>query len=125
MKRFAAILLTIFYFTCTTGISANLHFCGNNIAGISFGNKEVKSCCKVKESKCCSEKKAYYKFTVSHKPAPTPSTLKNISQPAHFVNYRHLNVIVFTSEINQHFLLKAQPDKSKCPLFIKNRTIVI
>ncbi len=63
MRKHISILLTILILVSNVGFAFNVHYCGSNIASISFkisnsNNDSEKDCCgkAVKKSSCCKDK---------------------------------------------------------------------
>lgn len=69
MKKVLVFILTTFYLCISIGITVDLHYCMDKIAGWEFGHHEAKICgkCGMEESGgsgCCKDKYAVFKISI-------------------------------------------------------------
>lgn len=77
LKRLLVLLLLGIYFTATSGMDLNFHFCGKNLAIIQINAAKIKSCCKTKPGladRCCHNKSVKIKVANQHQAVATVQT---------------------------------------------------
>ena len=68
MKRFVAISLAVIYFSISSGIVINVHYCMGRVADIAFGDNESDKCpkCGMENKGCCHDDVKVVKLQDSH-----------------------------------------------------------
>jgi hypothetical protein len=68
MQRAIILLLTLFYFTLSSGVALTAHYCGGKAVEVVWGDAE-KDCCKgkpVTSKHCCDNHFSYIKVKAEH-----------------------------------------------------------
>ncbi|MBS4043901.1 MAG: hypothetical protein KGZ59_08820 [Chitinophagaceae bacterium] len=63
MKKALAFILSIIYFTISTGFIVNVHYCMGKIDSVNIEQSSKKCCCKKKHKKCCNTQKQLVKVS--------------------------------------------------------------
>ena len=69
MKRFFALAVLLIYSVSVSAVSLNLHFCGDYLNHISFGDDNHGKCCcdtKPRKDNCCEDVKVKFSVSQSH-----------------------------------------------------------
>lgn len=121
-KKLLVLFLVALYFTTTSGMDLNLHFCGKNLAIIQVNAKKIKSCCKTKPGladRCCHNKSLKIKVADQHQ------AVANSQTPAAKSISLFYNAFAFKpsmgASVNQHCIsLFNKPPPPGVPIGLKN-----
>lgn len=67
MKQFLIFILSIIYFTVSTGFVVNVHYCMGKISTVKFEEPKQKCCCKKKNKPCCKTEQQLVKLSSNSK----------------------------------------------------------
>lgn len=85
MKKMNHLFLVAFYLLANIGFSANLHYCGNSLAGISIANIIGSNSCACDDENnpqegCCSEEQISYQCITEHPQVSSKVTMDKIGE---------------------------------------------
>lgn len=67
MKKIVVLILSIIYFTVSTGFVVNVHYCMGKISTVKFEEPKQKCCCKKKHKACCKTEQQLVKLSSNSK----------------------------------------------------------
>ncbi len=128
VKKIASILFLLIYMSALTGWSADIHFCGDEVASISlFSKHSDKSCCCNKmKCDCCSDFKVVTKIHKDHENQSKIAIdfklkIQNLNTlNSNFLDFSSISDQSFTSHLNH-----IPPLISKRPVYIRNMVFLI
>ena len=59
MKRFLSQIMLCIYLFLSTGMTVNMHYCGELLDDISLSSENSSCCCKVETAGCCTDQSVY------------------------------------------------------------------
>ena len=127
VKIIVSIFFSIFYLFSTSGISLNIHYCGNKIKHISFIKSNDINCCGKKKMKknCCKDKSSYFQVKDSHESGNIISSSPKINKLADFLTPIY-NFNFGVSKVNFKILnYHAPPIACSNPIYILHRILLI
>lgn len=117
MKKFLAIILTVFYFGTSSGMVYNVHYCLDQILVSTSTTKTCGFCSTKKEKDCCKHQVKVLKTDAAQK-ADTSfisgNAFVSILPKVYFSEF--LTPFVEQNYFSVH--INAPPDKERVPLFI-------
>ena len=127
MKQISILIFSVFYLLVSTGISFKLHYCGGKIERISFNQSKIKQCCggATMSKNCCQNKTISLKAAEKHTINPCINVdYSNFLalHPVKIDNTSHLfNCNTKFFAFNSH----SPPSPEACPIYLKNRILLI
>ena len=127
MKKVVALILAVFYLSTSIGVTVNMHYCMDKIAGWGLNNKESNICSKCgmeksnsKDKDCCKDKHTNFKITEDQK--ITESTVQLAQQIVHIVPaYYNELPILYLSSVKEMGPMDDSPPLRHClPIYILN-----
>lgn len=94
MKRFTVAILAVIYFTISTGMVVNIHYCMGKVSEVNVDilAKKICSGCGKKEMKgCCKTQHKFIKLEDNHKPSAVDFAFQS---PVQIIEstFNHINV---------------------------------
>jgi hypothetical protein len=123
MKKFAALILAVLYFTASSGVVLNVHYCMGRVSSVKVDNFAAEALCKcgkkVSKSTCCTSEFKVVKINGEYK--ATASAI-NIYLPVATLSGRIslIDLSKVTSQIVCTPVANAPPSYVKDKLYIKN-----
>lgn len=109
IQRAVILLLTLFYFTLSSGVALTVHYCGGQAVEIVWGDAE-KDCCKgkpVKSKHCCDNHFSYIKVKNEH--AATEAKIPHASSIVAVLSYNNTPVALCDASVKTTRQGKAPP----------------
>ncbi len=122
MKSFVAIILAVLYFSTTSGMVMNIHYCMGKIASVKMKETDKDGCnrCASKSKKdCCKNEFKVVKLNVVHEKAATNNEIKIPATNYYSLVTAYLIQDIKISDVNQ-LLPDIPPLLPETGIYIKN-----
>ena len=86
MKKIFSVILSILYFSLSSGAMVNFHYCGGELASIQINSGDKSCCCGTTEisSSCCQDENVILDIDVDEKPITSQNLL---TESLFFISY--------------------------------------
>ena len=127
MKKFLALILTIFYLASTTGATVHMHYCMGKMVDKSFWHNDDKECSKCGMEKtsedgngCCKDEQKQFKIDNEHKITEASISFLQLDAALSPLNFEKPQTFHITSVTEENPVSNAPPGTGSIAIYIRN-----